>query len=183
MALTLLYNVSAVQRITDLLNHTNQGNLVPTQIDLANLTELSHNAQDNFGRNTTLNVLAVKNRGYINGALHPTGVAVRYRRTEISDNATTPKIAFDITNTTTWDQLTLAVTTELNVPRSECSNYTQNKLNEAGSAFVAPHTKAGKLSVVIGSNGGYLGNGNNITLVSNSLLLLPSAVVVVCRLV
>ena len=183
MSLTILSNVAASQRIIDLLNYTNQKNISLAQVDFNSLTALAQAHHDAFGRNTTLNVVAVNNRGYINAAPHASGVVVKYQRNEIGENAYTPKMAYDITQTTTWDQLTYAVSQELNVPYEECSNYTQHKLNEPGTAYVAPHTKSNKLSVVIGTQGGYLGNGNNITLISNSLLLLPSAVVVVCRLV
>lgn len=183
MALTILHAVSAEQRIIDLVNQTNQKNISASQVELTSLTALDHANHDALGRNTTLNVVAINNRGYINAPSHANGVVVKYQRMEIVYNASTPKVAYDITADTTWDQFTYAVSLELNVPYAECSNYTQHKLNEPGTAYVAPHTRSNKLSVVIGTNGGYLGNDNNVTLISNSLLLLPSAIVVVARLV
>ena len=109
-------------------------------MDFNSLTALAQAHHDAFGRNTTLNVVAVNNRGYINAAPHANGVVVKYQRNEIGDNAYTPKMAYDITQTTTWDQLTYAVSQELNVPYEECSNYTQHKLNEPGTSAKLRHS-------------------------------------------
>ena len=183
MSMSLIANTTAYQRILDLINYTNLKNIGGDQITVTELTELPYSQQDAFGRNTSIVVRAVNRKGYRNLPPFQNGITLKYRRMEISENASTPKLTHDITPTTTWDQFTLLISNELGVPREECSNYTQEKLNEPGTAYVAPHTRSNKLSVVIGTNGGYLGNGNNVTLISNSLLLLPSAIVVVARLV
>jgi hypothetical protein len=62
MSLTILSNVAASQRIVDLLNYTNQKNISLAQVDFNSLTALAQANHDAFGRNTTLNVVAVNNR-------------------------------------------------------------------------------------------------------------------------
>ena len=181
MSLSVIHNTTGYQRVLDLINYTNAKNIHINQITITNLTELPANQKDAFGRNTSVTVKAVNNAGYRNLPPFQNGIVLKYRRSDISDNASAPKMSYDITSTTTWDQLTLLVTSELGVPRDECSNYTQDRLNEAGTAYIWPHLRANHLSVVIGTAGGYLGNGNHIITNSQSLLLVPSAVMVMVR--
>lgn len=95
--------------LLDLINFTNSTTITNDQISVDTLTALAPEDIDVFGRNTSVHIAAIDNKGYINGPTAETGITLKYRRVGLTETAASLTTTFSIDQTTTYDGLRAVV--------------------------------------------------------------------------
>lgn len=97
------------QNLLALINFTNSITLGDDQISVDSLTGLTGGDIDIFGRNTTVHIAAVDNKGYVNGPTAENGITLKYRRVLLTETAASITSVVGIDDTTTFDQVRAVV--------------------------------------------------------------------------
>lgn len=109
MSYTVNSSNSGRDNLLALINFTNSTTITNDQISVDSLTTLSGGDIDIFGRNTTVHIAAVDNKGYINGPTAENGIVLKYRRVLLTETAASITTQVSIDDTTTFDAVRAVV--------------------------------------------------------------------------
>ena len=117
-----------------LINTSNATTISNAQVAFAAPVILTGGQIDVAGRNTTVLVTSVPNKGFIDEGTYDAGIPVKYRRTAVTEGVSSQVSDFTITGATTWDQLKTSVASANNLVQGDILINLQDA--SAGTALI-----------------------------------------------